>query len=50
MTGQVLCARCQKPITPGQEQEVPEEQGTAANLVFIHRTACAIPHVRRSNG
>lgn len=50
MTGQVLCARCQKPIAAGQEQEVSAEQGTAANLVFIHRQPCPVPHVRRSNG
>lgn len=40
MAGQKLCARCQKPIVAGQEREVGEEQGTVANLVFIHRSGC----------
>jgi hypothetical protein len=34
------CARCQQPIKSGQEQEVPEEQATSANLVYIHRYEC----------
>lgn len=50
MSGRLLCARCQEPIPAGQEREVGEEQGTAANLVFIHRSPCTAPHVRRSNG
>lgn len=36
----IRCARCQQSIQPGQQWEVPEEQGTASSLVYIHRDAC----------
>jgi hypothetical protein len=36
----IRCARCQQPIRPGQAEEVGEEQGTSASLVYIHRGPC----------
>jgi hypothetical protein len=41
MTGLPLrCARCQQPIAPGEEQEVPVEQATASSLLWVHRGPC----------
>jgi hypothetical protein len=34
------CARCQQPLTAGEAEEVGEEQGTSASLVYIHRGPC----------
>lgn len=34
------CVRCQQPLRPQDAEEVGEEQGTSANLVFIHKDGC----------
>jgi hypothetical protein len=34
------CARCQQPVEPKDAREVGEEQGTSANLVFVHKGGC----------
>ncbi len=44
---EVLCARCHKAMQPEQAQEVPVEQGTSSNLLYIHRQPCVAPPVRR---
>lgn len=42
------CARCQQPLTTEGAEEVSEEQGTSASLVYVHRGwICWPKYVRR---
>lgn len=45
------CTRCQQPVKTGAGVLVDVHQGTGASPgVLIHRSYCAAPYVRRSNG
>lgn len=42
------CARCQQSLTPADAEEVAEEQGSSASLVYVHRgRVCWPKYVRR---
>lgn len=46
------CARCQQPLTTKTAEEVVEEQGTCASLVYVclDNPDCEAPYVRRHDG